>query len=78
MNSSFADFGGNEALLCDICKLLAHMKHPEIYEELGVSPPQVGLPDFFSQNEKIIFLKKKYLKMIFTYFEITSIWQLRP
>ena len=27
----FADFGGNEALLCDICKLLAHLKHPEMY-----------------------------------------------
>ena len=51
MNSSFADFGGNEALLCDICKLLAHMKHPEIYEELGVSPPQAWLPDFLSQNK---------------------------
>ena len=63
--SSFADFGGNEALLCDICKLLAHMKHPEIYEELGVSPPQVGLPDFFSPNEYIILLEEIYFKIIF-------------
>jgi ribosome biogenesis ATPase len=28
---TFSDFGGNEALLCDICMLLAHLKHPEMY-----------------------------------------------
>ena len=28
---TFTDFGGNEDLLCDICKLLAHLKHPEMY-----------------------------------------------
>jgi len=36
----FSDFGGNDALLCDICKLLAHLKHPEMYRELGVTPPR--------------------------------------
>jgi hypothetical protein len=29
--ATFSDFGGNEALLCDICMLLAHLKHPEMY-----------------------------------------------
>jgi len=36
----FSDFGGNEELLCDICKLMAHLKHPELYKELGVAPPR--------------------------------------
>jgi len=36
----FSDFGGNDDLLCEICKLLAHLKHPELYNELGVSPPR--------------------------------------
>ena len=30
-STKFADFGGNDTLLCDICKLLAHLKHPEMY-----------------------------------------------
>ena len=29
--ATFSDFGGNESLLCDICMLLAHLKHPEMY-----------------------------------------------
>ena len=36
---SFADFGGNEEVLNNICKLLVHLKHPEVYKKLGVTPP---------------------------------------
>jgi len=38
--STFADFGGNEEVLCNICKLLVHLKHPEVYRKLGVTPPR--------------------------------------
>jgi hypothetical protein len=34
--ATFSDFGGNEALLCDICMLLAHLKHPEMYRYFTV------------------------------------------
>ena len=34
--STFADFGGNDAMLCEVCKLLVHLKHPEVYLKLGV------------------------------------------
>merc|ERR1719480_349056 len=37
---SFADFGGNEEVLKNICKLLVHLKHPEVYKRLGVTPPR--------------------------------------
>ena len=37
---SFADFGGNEEVLKNICKLLVHLKHPEVYKKLGVTPPR--------------------------------------
>eukprot|EP00092_Neocalanus_flemingeri_P023831 GFUD01025856.1.p1 GENE.GFUD01025856.1~~GFUD01025856.1.p1 ORF type:complete len:1105 (+),score=361.36 GFUD01025856.1:228-3542(+) len=37
---TFADFGGNEEVLCNICKLLVHLKHPEVYLKLGVTPPR--------------------------------------
>ncbi|KAK3087023.1 hypothetical protein FSP39_000481 [Pinctada imbricata] len=37
---TFADIGGNEETLMDICKLLVHMKHPEVYKQLGVTPPR--------------------------------------
>ncbi|XP_076314106.1 nuclear valosin-containing protein-like smid isoform X2 [Tachypleus tridentatus] len=36
----FADIGGAEKTLHDICQLLVHMKHPEVYEQLGVIPPR--------------------------------------
>jgi len=37
---TFAEFGGNEDVLCNICKLLVHLKHPEVYIKLGVTPPR--------------------------------------
>ena len=37
---SFDDFGGNEDVLKNICKLLVHLKHPEVYKKLGVTPPR--------------------------------------
>ncbi|KAK6181387.1 hypothetical protein SNE40_009245 [Patella caerulea] len=36
----FADMGGNEETLKEVCKLLVHMRHPEVYQKLGVTPPQ--------------------------------------
>ncbi|XP_069117406.1 nuclear valosin-containing protein-like [Argopecten irradians] len=38
--TTFADFGGNEECLMEVCKLLVHMKHPEVYQQLGVTPPR--------------------------------------
>ncbi|XP_015190465.1 PREDICTED: nuclear valosin-containing protein-like isoform X2 [Polistes dominula] len=35
---TFADVGGNDKVLKTVCKLLAHMKHPEIFKQLGISP----------------------------------------
>ena len=37
---TFADFGGSESVLKNICKLLVHLKHPEVYLKLGVTPPR--------------------------------------
>ncbi|KYM77659.1 Nuclear valosin-containing protein-like protein [Atta colombica] len=37
---TFADVGGNDKVLKTVCKLLAHMKHPEIFKQLGISPPR--------------------------------------
>ncbi|XP_061692657.1 nuclear valosin-containing protein-like isoform X7 [Syngnathoides biaculeatus] len=36
----FEDVGGNEGTLTEVCKLLIHMKHPEIYQQLGMVPPR--------------------------------------
>lgn len=36
----FEDVGGIEATLLEICKLLVHMRHPEVYQRLGVTPPR--------------------------------------
>ncbi|XP_019727650.1 nuclear valosin-containing protein-like isoform X3 [Hippocampus comes] len=36
----FEDVGGNEATLTEVCKLLIHMRHPEIYQQLGMVPPR--------------------------------------
>ena len=30
----------NHDLLQEICKLLVHMRHPEVYQQLGVTPPR--------------------------------------
>nr|XP_012152476.1 PREDICTED: nuclear valosin-containing protein-like isoform X3 [Megachile rotundata] len=37
---TFTDIGGNDKVLKTVCKLLAHMKHPEIFKQLGISPPR--------------------------------------
>ncbi|KAG7462564.1 hypothetical protein MATL_G00186170 [Megalops atlanticus] len=36
----FEDVGGNEETLKEVCKLLIHMRHPEVYQQLGVVPPR--------------------------------------
>lgn len=36
----FSDVGGSDKVLKTVCKLLAHMKHPEIFRRLGISPPR--------------------------------------
>ncbi|EFN61467.1 Nuclear valosin-containing protein-like [Camponotus floridanus] len=37
---TFSSVGGNDKILKTVCKLLAHMKHPEIFKQLGISPPR--------------------------------------
>ncbi|XP_067015689.2 nuclear valosin-containing protein-like [Anabrus simplex] len=37
---TFKDVGGISKVLKDVCKLLVHIRHPEVYEQLGVSPPR--------------------------------------
>ncbi|KAK7901141.1 hypothetical protein WMY93_017910 [Mugilogobius chulae] len=37
---TFEDVGGNEETLTDVCKLLLHMRHPEVYQQLGMVPPR--------------------------------------
>lgn len=37
---NFEDVGGNEETLKEVCKLLIHMRHPEVYQHLGVVPPR--------------------------------------
>ncbi|XP_056616749.1 nuclear valosin-containing protein-like [Triplophysa dalaica] len=34
----FEDFGGSEHTLAEVCKLLIHMRHPEVYQQLGIVP----------------------------------------
>lgn len=36
----FADVGGNEACIEEVCKMLVHLKHPEVYQQIGVPPPR--------------------------------------
>lgn len=36
----FEDVGGNDTTLKEVCKLLIHMRHPEVYQHLGVIPPR--------------------------------------
>ncbi|KAI8488726.1 hypothetical protein Bbelb_335090 [Branchiostoma belcheri] len=36
----FADVGGIESCLQEVCKLLVHLRHPEVYQTLGVTPPR--------------------------------------
>ncbi|EFN84409.1 Nuclear valosin-containing protein-like [Harpegnathos saltator] len=37
---TFSNVGGSEKVLKTVCTLLAHMKHPEIFKQLGISPPR--------------------------------------
>ncbi|KAG3258021.1 nuclear VCP-like, transcript variant X3 [Ictidomys tridecemlineatus] len=36
----FEDVGGNDTTLKEVCKMLIHMRHPEVYQHLGVVPPR--------------------------------------
>lgn len=37
---TFKDVGGLDGVLKDICKLLVHVRHPEVYRKIGISPPR--------------------------------------
>ncbi|XP_032145263.1 nuclear valosin-containing protein-like isoform X1 [Sapajus apella] len=39
-NVKFEDVGGNDVTLKEVCKMLIHMRHPEVYHHLGVVPPR--------------------------------------
>ncbi|XP_022364133.1 nuclear valosin-containing protein-like isoform X4 [Enhydra lutris kenyoni] len=36
----FEDVGGNDTTLKEVCKMLIHMRHPEVYCHLGATPPR--------------------------------------
>ncbi|XP_054835781.1 nuclear valosin-containing protein-like [Eublepharis macularius] len=36
----FEDVGGNDEILKEVCKMLIHMRHPEVYQHLGAVPPR--------------------------------------
>ncbi|XP_025070922.1 nuclear valosin-containing protein-like isoform X3 [Alligator sinensis] len=36
----FEDVGGNDETLKEVCKMLIHVRHPEVYNHLGVVPPR--------------------------------------
>ncbi|KAJ8911589.1 hypothetical protein NQ315_015335 [Exocentrus adspersus] len=37
---SFKDIAGVDKTLQDVCKLIMHLKHPEIYKNIGIPPPR--------------------------------------
>ncbi|XP_051880314.1 nuclear valosin-containing protein-like [Pristis pectinata] len=37
---TFEDVGGSSETLKEVCRLLVHLRHPEVYERLGVQPPR--------------------------------------
>lgn len=37
---TFKDVGGLDKVLQEVCKLLLHIKHPEVYRQIGISPPR--------------------------------------
>lgn len=37
---TFANVGGASKVIESVCKLLVHMKHPEIFKQMGISPPR--------------------------------------
>lgn len=36
----FKDVGGMEKILKELCELLLHIKHPEVYDQIGLPPPR--------------------------------------
>lgn len=37
---TFKDVGGMTKVLEDVCKLLIHVRHPEVYRQIGITPPR--------------------------------------
>lgn len=35
---TFKDIGGLDNILEEVCKLLVHVRHPEVYRQIGISP----------------------------------------
>lgn len=38
--TTFDDIGGMKKVLQELCELLMHIKHPEIYRHIGLPPPR--------------------------------------
>lgn len=39
-SATFKNLGGLDSVLEDVCKLLVHVRHPEVYWKIGVVPPR--------------------------------------
>ncbi|KAK5642443.1 hypothetical protein RI129_008610 [Pyrocoelia pectoralis] len=37
---TFKDIGGLDKVLEHVCKLLVHVRHPEVYKQIGITPPR--------------------------------------
>ncbi|XP_046389812.1 nuclear valosin-containing protein-like isoform X2 [Ischnura elegans] len=37
---TFRNFAGNEKVLEEVCKLVVHLKNPDVYQKLGMKPPR--------------------------------------
>ncbi|XP_053672393.1 nuclear valosin-containing protein-like [Anopheles nili] len=40
VSTTFDDIGGMDRILKNLCELLMHVKHPEIYQHIGLPPPR--------------------------------------
>lgn len=40
VETNFEDVGGMDKILRDLCELLLHVKHPEVYRHVGLPPPR--------------------------------------
>lgn len=40
VDTTFDDVGGMDKILKDLCELLLHVKHPEVYRHIGLPPPR--------------------------------------
>lgn len=40
VDTSFEDIGGMDKTLRELCELLLHVKHPEVYRHIGLPPPR--------------------------------------